>query len=101
MMSISVFGACFTWLMIFITHLFFRRHHAGTHLRFRLWGFPYTTLLGAGLMLALMISTAFTDFFRMTLWFGIPFTLLLAGAYLYRLRRRPPAHAVRPTPGIE
>ncbi|MBS0975435.1 amino acid permease [Serratia rubidaea] len=101
MMSISVFGACFTWLMIFITHLFFRRHHAGTHLRFRLWGFPYTTLLGAGLMLALMISTAFTDFFRMTLWFGIPFTLLLAGAYLYRLRRRPAAHAVRPTPGIE
>ncbi|MEB7588438.1 amino acid permease [Serratia rubidaea] len=101
MMSISVFGACFTWLMIFITHLFFRRHHAGTHLRFRLWGFPYTTLLGAGLMLALMISTAFTDFFRMTLWFGIPFTLLLAGAYLYRLRRRPAAHAVRPTPGVE
>ncbi|MCA4824148.1 MAG: amino acid permease, partial [Serratia rubidaea] len=101
MMSISVFGACFTWLMIFITHLFFRRHHGGTHLKFRMWGFPYTTLLGAGLMLALMISTAFTDFFHMTLWFGIPFTLLLAGIYLYRLRRRPAAHAVRPTPGME
>jgi L-asparagine transporter-like permease len=68
MMSISVYGACFTWLMIFVTHLFFRRQHRQTHLKFRMWGFPYTTLAGAGLMAALLISTAFTEFFRMTLW---------------------------------
>ncbi|OQV65004.1 hypothetical protein AK51_25825 [Serratia nematodiphila DZ0503SBS1] len=52
-----------------------------------MWGFPYTTLLGAGLMTALMISTAFTEFFRMTLWFGIPFTLLLVVAYHFQSRR--------------
>jgi hypothetical protein len=46
----------------------------------------FTTLLGAGLMLALLISTAFTDFFRMTLWFGIPFTLLLVATYFYSRR---------------
>lgn len=40
MMSISVYGACFTWLMIFVTHLFFRRRHRQTHLKFRMWGFP-------------------------------------------------------------
>lgn len=44
-------------------------------------------LLGAGLMAALMISTAFTEFFRMTLWFGIPFTLLLVAAYRFQSRR--------------
>ncbi|HGC5850162.1 MULTISPECIES: amino acid permease [Serratia] len=93
MMSISVYGACFTWLMIFVTHLFFRRRHRQTHLKFRMWGFPYTTLLGAGLMTALMISTAFTEFFRMTLWFGIPFTLLLVAAYHFQSRR-----AVAPSP---
>lgn len=86
MMSISVYGACFTWLMIFITHLFFRRQHTSTALKFRLWGYPFTTLLGAGLMLALLVSTAFTDFFRMTLWFGIPFTLLLVALYFYSRR---------------
>ncbi|CAI0735508.1 Uncharacterised protein [Serratia entomophila] len=54
-----------------------------------MWGFPYTTLAGALLMAALMISTAFTEFFRMTLWFGIPFTLLLAVAYHFQSRRAP------------
>ncbi|MFK8258831.1 amino acid permease [Erwinia sp. AnSW2-5] len=84
MMSISVYGACFTWLMIFITHFFFRRHHAGTALKFRMWGYPYLTLAGAILMAALMITTLFTDFFRMTLLFGIPFTLLLIVLYFCR-----------------
>ena len=38
-------------------------------------------------MAALMISTAFTEFFHMTLWFGIPFTLLLVVAYHVQSRR--------------
>ncbi|MGV8390819.1 hypothetical protein ACV34G_32195, partial [Pseudomonas aeruginosa] len=28
MMAVSMFGALFTWLMIFFTHLCFRRHRA-------------------------------------------------------------------------
>ena len=100
MMSISVYGACFTWLMIFVTHLFFRRQHRQTHLKFRMWGFPYTTLAGAGLMAALLISTAFTEFFRMTLWFGIPFTLLLVAIYFFYSRHQP-VPAVMETPSVE
>lgn len=96
MMSISVYGACFTWLMIFITHLFFRRQHTQTVLKFRLWCYPWSPLLGAALMLALLISTAFTDFFRMTLWFGIPFTLLLTGLYFYSRRSRPILSTIHP-----
>ena len=49
-----------------------------------------------GLMLALLISTAFTDFFRMTLWFGIPFTLLLTGLYFYSRRSRPILSTIHP-----
>src|SRR5215813_1959782 len=48
MVSISSFGAMFAWLMIFVTHYFFRRarSHAGAPpLRFRMPGFPLTTLL--------------------------------------------------------
>jgi L-asparagine transporter-like permease len=33
MMAISMFGAMFTWLMIFITHLFFRQRHANQVLK--------------------------------------------------------------------
>ena len=72
MMAISMFGAMFTWMMIFVTHLYFRRQHAGEWLAFRMWGYPWTSLLGAGLMLAILVTTAFTDEFRMTLVYGLP-----------------------------
>jgi L-asparagine transporter-like permease len=101
MMSISVYGACFTWLMIFVTHLFFRRQHKDTVLKFRMWGYPYFTLLGAILMAALMITTLFTDFFRMTLLFGVPFTLLLVAIYFYSRQAQAAVAAKVPTPGME
>ncbi len=72
MLAISIFGAMFTWLMIFVTHLYFRRAHAGERLAFRMWGYPYSSLLGAGLMLATLLTTAFTVQFRMTLVYGLP-----------------------------
>ncbi len=87
MMSISMFGAMFTWLMIFITHLFFRRRYTGGPLRFRLWFYPYTTLLGAALMAAILITTAFTREFRMTLVYGVPFLIVLA--IVFRATQKP------------
>jgi L-asparagine transporter-like permease len=84
MVSISAFGAMFTWMMIFITHYRFRRARALTGaapLRFRMVGFPVTTLLGAALMAAVLLTTAFTDAFRMTLVFGLPFLICLSVTY--------------------
>jgi L-asparagine transporter-like permease len=84
MVSISAFGAMFTWMMIFITHYRFRRVRALTGAapsRFRMYGFPATTLLGAALMAAVLLTTAFTDAFRMTLVFGLPFLICLSVAY--------------------
>jgi len=84
MVSISAFGAMFTWMMIFVTHYRFRRVRARTGaapLRFRMVGFPATTLLGATLMAAVLLTTAFTDAFRMTLVFGLPFLACLSAAY--------------------
>jgi L-asparagine transporter-like permease len=89
MVSISVFGAMFTWMMIFVTHFFFRRARmrAGNPpTRFRTWGFPATTLLGAGLMAALLVTTAFTDAFQMTLVFGLPYLALLGLIFFFRYR---------------
>jgi L-asparagine transporter-like permease len=51
-----------------------------------MWGFPLTTLLGAGLMAALLITTAFTEAFRMTLVFGLPYLGCLALIYFLRYR---------------
>lgn len=87
MMAISMFGAMFTWLMIFITHLFFRRRYRGP-LVFRMWGFPLTSLLGAALMAAALATTWFTPEFRMTLMIGVPFMLALTAAYCLWYRRK-------------
>jgi len=84
MMAISMFGALLTWMMIFVTHYFFRRaweHQNKPKLSFRMAGFPVFTLAGAGAMLAILITTAFTEVFRMTLAFGIPFLLILTVWY--------------------
>ncbi len=87
MISISMFGALFTWLMIFVTHLFFRRKHPGPS-AFRMWGYPYTSLLGAVLLLAILLTSAFTQEFRMTLIYGIPFLAVLTVVYYLWFRRR-------------
>ncbi|VWC74464.1 amino acid permease [Burkholderia lata] len=93
MMSVSMFGAMFTWLMIFVTHLFFRRHHRGQVLAFRMWGFPVTSLLGAALMFAALVTTYFTREFRMTLFCGVPFMIVLSVVYAvwYRGKGAEPA----------
>jgi len=91
MMAISMFGAMLTWLMIFITHWYFRRQWERTgrpRLSFRMAGFPVLTWLGAVAMLAIMITTWFTEVFKMTLVFGIPFLLLLALCYWLIFRHK-------------
>jgi L-asparagine transporter-like permease len=74
--------------MIFLTHLFFRRRVAqdGVQLRFRMPAYPIGTLLGLIGIVAILVTTWFIDIFHYTLLFGVPFLLILIGAYLVRTR---------------
>jgi L-asparagine transporter-like permease len=92
MLSISSVGIMFVWMMIFITFYFFRRARlAASQARpsFRMWGYPFTPLFGAGLMAAILITTLFDQPFRMTLIFGIPFLVLLSVIYYVWAARVP------------
>ncbi len=80
MMAISMFGAMFTWLMIFVTHISFRRHHGRPT--------PWASPSGALLMAAILLTTAFTAEFRMTLVCGLPALALLT--LVWKLRRDNP-----------
>lgn len=89
MMGISMFGAIFTWLMVFVSHLFFRRKwekSGGRKLPVKMPGYPYLTVIGAVLLVSLMITTWFTNF-KIMLQFGIPWLLLLTASY-YILGKR-------------
>ncbi|UVI31668.1 amino acid permease [Paenibacillus spongiae] len=84
MMGISMFGSLFTWLIIFVSHLYFRRKWektGGRKLPVRMIGFPYLTIVGGLLLLSLMVTAWFTDF-KIMLQFGIPWLLLLSIAYV-------------------
>ncbi|MFT4231494.1 MAG: amino acid permease [Leucobacter sp.] len=93
MFAISMFGAMFTWGMIFVTYLFFRRRLAalGETEKYRIPGSRVAAILGAAMMLAIMISTAFTQEFRATLPFGVPVLVLTVILYYALRKRRGPA----------
>jgi L-asparagine transporter-like permease len=86
--AVSVFSAIFTWLMIFVTHYFFRRRGDFSPVNggVRMPGFPATTLGGAACMLAILVTTFFTPEFRLTLLFGIALLVLLSSIYFFRVR---------------
>lgn len=86
MIALSMFGALLTWGMIFLTHLFFRQSmkRQGIKMKFRVPGYPVGTLLGLFLILAIMITTWFTDVFHSTLLFGVPFVIFLVAMYFLR-----------------
>ncbi|WP_233887596.1 amino acid permease [Paraburkholderia flagellata] len=98
MIAIVMFALMFVWMMIFVTHFFFRRSWKERHqtLPFRIKGYPYWTIAGLLLMLSLMISTAFFDDFKLTLATGIPFLAALSLLYFVKYRRSGSSIAGRP-----
>lgn len=87
MVAVSISVALFAWLVIFLTHLAFRRRH-GPGAAFRVRGHPWPSLFGAIAIAALLLTTPFTAEFRWTLAWGAPFLLLVTAAWFLRARRR-------------
>ena len=82
--GISLFGGLFAWLVIFVTHLFFRpkwEASGGPRLPMRLAGYPYTSLLGAAAIAAILATTWWVPGMRITLVAGVPWLGILSAAY--------------------
>ncbi len=83
--GVALFGGLFVWLMIFITHLFFRRQWTAAgaaRLPVRMIGYPYTTILGAVLLLAILLTTWWAEGMRFALLAGLPWLAAISLAYL-------------------
>lgn len=90
MISLATFGAMATWLMILLSHLAFRRKQtgAGEKLEFRIRGSVTASRCGVVLLCGLLVTSLFTEQFRLTLIFGIPLVILLSLGYGLLARRR-------------
>lgn len=102
MMGISMFGALFTWFMVFISHLFFRKQwerNGGRKLPVKMIGFPYLTIVGALLLLSLMLTTWVTPF-KIMLLFGVPWLMFLTVAYMVWKKKNTNHGALQKAPSI-
>ncbi len=82
--GIALFGGLFVWMMIFITHLFFRRAwqaRGGRVLPVRMIGYPYTSILGAILVAAIIATTWWVPGMRPTIYSGLPWLVLITLIY--------------------
>jgi L-asparagine transporter-like permease len=73
--GVALAGALFVWLMIFVSHIAFRRTTA--HVQ----GTPFGSYVGAGLMAAILVSTWWIPDLQSTLVAGVPWLALLAVGY--------------------
>jgi L-asparagine transporter-like permease len=92
--GISLFGGLFVWLMIFVTHLYFRPKwdtSGGQRLPVRMAGYPYTSLLGMSAIAAIIATTWWVEGMRVTILAGLPWLGVLTAVYfLVRKRLTPP-----------
>lgn len=89
--GISLFGGLYGWLIIFIAHLYFRPKWEASgrrRLPVRMIGYPFTSLLGAGAILAIMATTWWVEGMRITLIAGVPWLVILSAVWLFVQRRQ-------------
>jgi L-asparagine transporter-like permease len=82
MFGIALFGGLFVWLMIFVTHLYFRKQwDPGRQLPVKMVGYPYTTILGIVFLSAILITTLWVEGMQITLTVGLPWLAAISLAY--------------------
>ncbi|WP_020667044.1 amino acid permease [Amycolatopsis nigrescens] len=89
--GVSVFGALVVWILILVTHWAFRRTRKAAGLpvgRVRLWGAPWTSMLAALFLAAILVSTVFVDGLDTAWMAGLPYFAVLVVAYHFVSRRR-------------
>jgi L-asparagine transporter-like permease len=82
--GVALFGALFCWLMIFVTHVAFRRAWVGSGsppLAYRSRFGEAGSILGTIVMLAILVSTWWAPGLRVTLEASLPWLGLVALAY--------------------
>jgi amino acid transporter, AAT family len=98
MLGAAFFGGIFVWLMIFVTHLAFRRRTANwpqPPMRFAPHG-PWSSLFGLGALTAVLISTWWVPGLRITLTAGVPWLAFISLCYFVRrvAKSNPPVNGV-------
>lgn len=84
--GIALFGAILTWIIILITHLFFRRQYPAEKLAALPVRAPFAPVLqfiGLGLLIAVLITMGLdTEFWNIAIIVGVPWVALVSLGYV-------------------
>jgi len=102
MLGAAFFGGLFVWMMIFVTHLAFRRRAASAGialLRFAPRG-PWSSLTGLAALVGVLVSTWWVPGMRITLAAGLPWLVFISLCYLVWVRWRPALNGSARPPAV-
>lgn len=89
LLGIALFGGLTVWIFILLCHFRFRRHVNADELPVRMPLFPYAQCLAIALLAAILLTMAFDREFWNVAWIvGVPWLLVLSGAYFVWKRMR-------------
>jgi AAT family amino acid transporter len=100
--EIALFGGLFVWVMIFLTHLCFRRAweaRGGRRWPVRMVGYPYTSELAGVLVTGIIATTWSASAMRPTILSGVPWLAFLRVTYLIWKREKANRRAARKSAG--
>jgi len=81
MLGAAFLGGLFVWMMIFLTHLAFRRQYRGT-LTLRAPFYPWASIAGFAALAAITVSTWWVPGMKITLIAGLPWLGFITVCYL-------------------
>jgi amino acid transporter, AAT family len=96
LLGVALFAAILVWMMILVSHLSFRRHHDPKSLPVRMPFFPWMQYAGLTMLAAILITMGLDMKFFYVSWLcGIPWILLISGAYfVWKAKNRPQVTSV-------
>ena len=82
--GVALFGAIIVWMIVLASHIGFRRRHEAKDLPVRMPLFPYMQIAGLTLLSAILITMGLdTEFWNVSWIVGVPWLVLISGAYLF------------------
>ena len=85
LVGISLFGGLFTWIMILLTHLRFRKLAPDPARAVRAPCFPALQILGVGVLVAILVTMALdTEFWNIAALVGVPWLVFASLTYWVR-----------------
>jgi L-asparagine transporter-like permease len=92
LLGIALLGAILTWIIILVTHLFFRRQYPAQKLAdlpVHAPLFPFLQFMGIGLLIAVIVTMGLdTEFWNVAIIVGVPWVVIVSIFYLVRRARR-------------